>query len=61
VRFDDPDAVDVETHPEAVAERRKDHLEVDVVAEDEPEPEHGLEEDDNVHEPDPGQHEASNA
>ena len=61
VRFDDRDAVDVETHPKTVAQGREDHLEVDVVAEDQPEAEHGLEEDDDVHEVDPGKHEPADA
>ena len=61
VRLDDRDAVDVEAHPEAVAQGREDHLQVDVVAEDQPEAEHGLEEDDDVHEVDPGKHEPANA
>ena len=61
VRLDDHDAVDVEAHPEAFAQGREDHLEVDVVAEHQPEAEHGLEEDDDVHEVDPGQQKSSDA
>ncbi len=61
VGFDNPDAIDIEAHPEAITERCKDHLQVDIVAKDQPEPEHGLKEDDNVHEPDPRQHETADA
>ena len=61
VRFDHPDAVDIEAHPHKVAHRRKDHFQVDVVAEYKPEPVHGLKKDDHVHEVDPGQHETANA
>ena len=61
MRFDDPNAVNVETHPQTVANGREDHLQVEVVAEDEPQPEHGLEDDDNIDEVEPRQHETSNA
>ena len=35
---DNEHAVDVESHPNEIAERHEDHLQVNVVAEDQPEP-----------------------
>jgi hypothetical protein len=37
---DDQDAVDVEGHPGKVGERSKDHLQVDVVSEQQPQAKH---------------------
>ena len=59
VRPHDLDAVDVEPHPDPVAERGEHHLQVDVVAKYQPEAEHGLEEHDDVHGRDPREEEAA--
>ena len=59
VRPHDLDAIDVEPHPDPVAERGKHHLEVDVVTEYQPEAEHCLEEHHDVHGHDPREEEAA--
>ena len=59
VRPHDLDAIDVEPHPDPVAERGEHHLQVDVVAEDEPEAEHGLAQTEDEPEAEPGDHEAA--
>jgi len=59
VRPHDLDAIDVEPHPDPVAERGEHHLEVDVVTENEPEAEHGLEEHHDVHGHDPREEKAA--
>ena len=55
---DDVDAVGVERCPHPVADRHEDGLQVDVVAEDEPQAKHHLEEDDDPHHGHPGEHQA---
>ena len=52
-------AVDVVGHPGKVHQRREHPLEVDVVAKDEPEPEHGLTQAENGPQAHPGEHETS--
>ena len=59
MRPHDLEAVDVQSHPDPVAEGGEHHLQVDVVPEDEPEAEHGLEEHHDVHGHDPRQEEAA--
>ena len=56
---DDPPAVDVVGHPGKVHQGREHPLEVDVVAKDEPEAEHGLAQTEDEPEAEPGDHEAA--
>ena len=60
VRPHDQHGVDVECHPQPVTQCHEHHLQVDVVAADEPEAKDGLEQDHKAHQDLPGQDQTSN-
>ena len=60
MRFDHPNAIDIQAHPSPIAEGGKDHFQIDVIAKNHPETIHDLKENGDVGSVEPRQHQSAN-